>query len=33
MFAKSDEELGSIWISDETLVKSGPNGELVYSYT
>lgn len=29
MLEKSDEELGTIWFSDETMVKSCPNGEVV----
>ena len=30
MLSKSEEELASIWFSDETIVKSHPNGEYVY---
>jgi transposase len=29
MLAKTDAELNSIWFSDETIVKSRPNGEIV----
>ena len=29
MLAKTDEELNSIWFSDETIVQSRPNGEIV----
>ena len=29
MLTKTDEELNSIWLSDETIVKSRSNGEIV----